>query len=279
MRLICPNCDAQYEVPDNVMPPNGRDVQCSNCGHTWFQNHPDAEEADLVAETAAPEGDAEQDPGPTASTDDAPPDPVPDEAPSDEDTPPEEDTEAPSMPTRRPLDPAVADVLREEAAREADARKRDAAALESQPDLGLDAASSPAQPAATDEPRPITPAVATATATAAGDRRARLPDIEQINSTLRSNSARSPAEDPGQTGQVEAREKRRFGAGFLTVLGLAAVLTLAYVFAPELAEVLPQSDPWLSSYVSLVDTGRMWLDRQVAATLTQLDTITGNRTP
>lgn len=37
MRLICPNCDAQYEVDDQVIPDGGRDVQCSNCGHTWFQ--------------------------------------------------------------------------------------------------------------------------------------------------------------------------------------------------------------------------------------------------
>ena len=37
MRLICPNCDAQYEVGEGVIPADGRDVQCSNCGHTWFQ--------------------------------------------------------------------------------------------------------------------------------------------------------------------------------------------------------------------------------------------------
>ncbi|MEA5159843.1 zinc-ribbon domain-containing protein [Cereibacter johrii] len=37
MRLICPNCDAQYEVSDEAIPPEGRDVQCSNCGHGWFQ--------------------------------------------------------------------------------------------------------------------------------------------------------------------------------------------------------------------------------------------------
>ena len=52
MRLICPNCDAQYEVPDDVMPAAGRDVQCSNCGQTWFQHHPDnapeAEEDDFA---------------------------------------------------------------------------------------------------------------------------------------------------------------------------------------------------------------------------------------
>jgi predicted Zn finger-like uncharacterized protein len=37
MRLICPNCAAQYEVDDGVIPSDGRDVQCSNCGHAWFQ--------------------------------------------------------------------------------------------------------------------------------------------------------------------------------------------------------------------------------------------------
>ena len=41
MRLICPNCGAQYEVPDEVIPASGRDVQCSDCSDTWFQPHPD----------------------------------------------------------------------------------------------------------------------------------------------------------------------------------------------------------------------------------------------
>ena len=45
MRLICPNCEAQYEVPDNAISMEGRDVQCSSCGHTWFQLHPDQEAA------------------------------------------------------------------------------------------------------------------------------------------------------------------------------------------------------------------------------------------
>ncbi len=38
MRLICPNCVAQYEVDQDVIPPEGRDVQCANCGHNWFQD-------------------------------------------------------------------------------------------------------------------------------------------------------------------------------------------------------------------------------------------------
>ena len=36
-RLIkCPNCNAQYEVPNDIIPATGRDVQCSNCSKTWF---------------------------------------------------------------------------------------------------------------------------------------------------------------------------------------------------------------------------------------------------
>ncbi|MBL6636941.1 MAG: zinc-ribbon domain-containing protein [Planktomarina sp.] len=36
MRLLCPNCDAEYEIPDDVIPAEGRDVQCSGCQETWF---------------------------------------------------------------------------------------------------------------------------------------------------------------------------------------------------------------------------------------------------
>ncbi|WP_417807249.1 zinc-ribbon domain-containing protein [Thioclava sp.] len=53
MRLVCPNCGAQYEVDDAVIPPNGRDVQCSNCAHGWFQ----PSKAMLDAEAATPEPD------------------------------------------------------------------------------------------------------------------------------------------------------------------------------------------------------------------------------
>ena len=40
MRLICPNCSAQYEIDVSLIPDEGRDVQCSNCGHTWFELPP-----------------------------------------------------------------------------------------------------------------------------------------------------------------------------------------------------------------------------------------------
>ncbi len=50
MRLVCPNCEAKYEVPDDAIPDTGRDVQCANCGHSWFQMRPRAAAA-VVEET------------------------------------------------------------------------------------------------------------------------------------------------------------------------------------------------------------------------------------
>ncbi|MDF3607666.1 zinc-ribbon domain-containing protein [Paracoccus sp. DMF-8] len=44
MRLICPNCAAQYEIDAAVLPEKGRDVECSRCGQIWFQPRPQPEE-------------------------------------------------------------------------------------------------------------------------------------------------------------------------------------------------------------------------------------------
>lgn len=45
MRLTCPNCGAQYQVADGAIPPAGRDVQCSNCNHVWFETPGAVEDA------------------------------------------------------------------------------------------------------------------------------------------------------------------------------------------------------------------------------------------
>ena len=36
MRLLCPKCDAEYELADGIIPNTGRDVQWSSCDTVWF---------------------------------------------------------------------------------------------------------------------------------------------------------------------------------------------------------------------------------------------------
>lgn len=38
MILTCPNCDTQYVVKDGAIPPEGRQVRCAACKHSWHQN-------------------------------------------------------------------------------------------------------------------------------------------------------------------------------------------------------------------------------------------------
>ena len=59
MRLICPNCVAQYEVDQDVIPPEGRDVQCANCGHNWFQDSIQMFSADTEAPLGAGDPDSD----------------------------------------------------------------------------------------------------------------------------------------------------------------------------------------------------------------------------
>ncbi|NND19743.1 MAG: hypothetical protein HKN98_14305 [Silicimonas sp.] len=99
MRLICPNCSAEYEIDASLIPDEGRDVQCSNCGHTWFELPPappayaDAPEPDeAMLETEAEAAQAVD-----------PPEPQPDARQEPEpETEPEEEVEAQSDPEPEP---------------------------------------------------------------------------------------------------------------------------------------------------------------------------------
>ena len=41
MILTCPNCGTQYVVKDGAIPPEGRQVRCAACKHSWHQDPED----------------------------------------------------------------------------------------------------------------------------------------------------------------------------------------------------------------------------------------------
>lgn len=328
MRLVCPNCEAKYEVPDDAIPDTGRDVQCANCNHSWFQMRPrpagaavpeespavvipatevapDAPAPDLEASTepvaeAEPLAEPEPEPVPEAAepgegepetviaaeeADEAPkaepaeavepeadataeadaaaadladapePEPPMDEAAAEGgEAEEEEDPGAGKGPAGYAVDDSVLAILREEAEREANARRAEAAPLETQPDLGLDQA--PPAPALSkeeiedeteDDAKPAS-------------RRDPFPDVEEINSTLRPEEY--PVEEPEEAEAEPPLPERRggFRSGFLMVMTVAILASALYMAAPYLRSAIPALDETLAGYVAAVDGLRMQLD-------------------
>jgi predicted Zn finger-like uncharacterized protein len=260
MRLVCPNCDAEYEVDDSLVPAEGRDVQCSNCTTTWFQAGSNlTEDAALPEEieTEADEHDEGADLAAIAAATSA----------------------AAGLTPRKPsVDPEAMDVIHEEVARETAARKAEMGGIETQPDLGLDDSESETRASAARDRmvrrRGLEPQVTTIedddeALTAAPKRedphakKELFPDIEEINSTLSPEAAEAEAEAArlaAEGGETVHAQRSGFRLGFGLMLLFVVCLLLAYIYAPQLAQRAPFLSGALESYVDMVDGLRAWLD-------------------
>ena len=55
MILTCPSCSTQYVVKDGAIPPQGRQVRCASCKHSWHQDPEEsgfADDGETLAEAA-----------------------------------------------------------------------------------------------------------------------------------------------------------------------------------------------------------------------------------
>ena len=50
MIIQCENCEKKFEVKDELIPSNGRLLQCSSCSHKWFYKKDEQEETAIVLE-------------------------------------------------------------------------------------------------------------------------------------------------------------------------------------------------------------------------------------
>jgi predicted Zn finger-like uncharacterized protein len=287
MRLTCRNCDAQYEVDDAAIPPKGRDVQCSGCGHAWFQMRVDAV-PQLRPEVSAPVDPAGpalasamwSDPGVHRKGDPAHTEPLTDEGPPPVLPEAQEDAAL----RRRGLDDTVLEVLREEAAREAAVRRAEAPPpIEVQTDLGL----APPLP-------PLPPSVLAArqsfadflvspdeltleedTQARPASRRELFPDIEEINSTLRASSEPRDDESEAGTETYVGADRRGFRTGFLMIILIAVLLSLLYAMAPQIVAAVPASESAMQAYVDGVDWARLGVDAALQSAIRSLRSLSG----
>lgn len=262
MRLTCPNCSARYDVDEAMVPAGGRDVQCSNCSTTWFQ--PGPRHAEPIAEPAPAQV--------------PPPAPAPAREPRLSEVAVEGPSGAPGAdgssadrPARQQIDPDVADILREEAARESRLRREAHAPepVEQQEEMPLESSRDDARARrmveleGAEDAFEIEEIAAAVASTAAASRREIFPDIEEINSTLRATGDRREEEanatDVDTVGST-GRKRGKVRLGFFLVLILAAVGVGIYAYAPQVADTVPALAGPLESYVSVVNTGRFWLD-------------------
>ena len=180
---------------------------------------------------------------------------------------PEEPAPAPK---RKTLDDAVMNVLREEADRERRAREAEGRVIETQPDLGIPAEAAAASVAAAvaaaqddDAPEIEDEVYDPENEDSVVSRAARkelLPDIEEINSSLRATSDRG-----GEAASVDApatlrRRRSGFRMGFVTAIVIAVILLLVYAFAPAISSAVPAASGAMEAYVAGVDGARSWLD-------------------
>ena len=249
MRLICPNCDAQYEVPDNVIPAEGRDVQCSDCGNTWFQEPASAQPA--LAEPGF----------------DRPP--VPPEVSS-------------ILQEEAELERAARNEEHPPAADPADAEPEP-----SGPEVGEDTAAHPfvgPDPGETDQDRRAREArerMARMRSVAEADpfeaagqsRKSALPDVDELNSSLHVEGVSAYSGETLDVAALRRKERRAAGFrnGFALVIFTALVGLALYTQYENIGRALPVAQPVLENFVAWVNDGRLWLDGQATIWQAQLN--------
>ncbi|WP_134681291.1 zinc-ribbon domain-containing protein [Paracoccus ravus] len=261
MRLTCPSCAAQYEIPDSAIPAAGREVECSACAEVWFQ--PGA------AEPASP--------GANTAVYDAADRPV----------------------LNQPLNESVLSILREETARELARRGGNGTKPEPDRESGLSRPDDiawpvatvilPGEPLAPDAPAPEEAATPSLPARTDGDKtlpqKPALPDAERLAATLLRKEVVLPATErpipaetvilepspptpslpvrPAPAVRAETETRSGYMMGFCLALMLAAACLGLYLLTPKLAE--QRGLEALGHWRQEIDQGRIWLAQQAQA--------------
>lgn len=171
---------------------------------------------------------------------------------------------ATERPARREIAPGVREILREEAERETRLRRGEPTSVETQSEMPLEQGND--VEAARARRRAELDGAEDAFGPDAGGgetRRDLLPDIDEINSTLRATGDRSGAEaDASDIDTIVTSSRRRRGVriGFVLVLFLVALGSWIYANPTAITNALPMAEPIVAQFLALADGARFWLD-------------------
>ena len=239
LRLTCPECGTEYRLAEGAIPPAGRNVECSSCGHVWLQ----------PGQRQAAPAKASRKPAPQ---------------------------EAPQL--NRPLPASVLSVLQEEAELSRQQRAGEAAPAAPQAPAANPAESWPATtvtdpasvgasatlPLASDPPQagPAPSRHINARPHRPAESAPAQQKLEETVTRTTPHRADPPAAqaDDATAAPISAPETAAYRRGLRWSVGLAAALLLAYLAAPHLADqgrFGAQMMEWRLS----VDDGRDWLQQ------------------
>jgi len=261
MLLLCPNCGAQYEVPEDHIPKKyGRDVQCSACNHTWFQTHP------TQGLQPAPQDMADEHVSANKPSQGFEPSPA-----NDPDMSLDADSAGggPQMPPfrqKRSLHPSVAGVLREEAKREVEERGSNAPQV---PESPTRSGSSDQARDADMDMQALEALYQNSEQAAKSTRGALLPDIDEINSTLSTSGAEWPSDSDASK---EIAQKGRHRLGFIIGIAIIVAAAALYYFAGTLGERIPSLQQPLELYQQWINNMRIVLDQWIRQAIDWLQT-------
>ncbi|MDO5633005.1 MAG: zinc-ribbon domain-containing protein [Paracoccus sp. (in: a-proteobacteria)] len=272
IRLICPGCGAEYRLDEGMIPAQGREVECSACGHIWHQP-----------------GSGTQEPPPALASVPAPVSPQAESRRRDPidfvvsrrmsghdlTRPPiyREQTVPPAPPTpaqmprlNRPLPADVLAILTEEAERERAAQAAEQTATTALTTTDWPATtlttSRPAEPQQSRDAAAVLPPAQTERASSVsstlGQNTVPLPAVGDMASTL--ETVATAPEDHADTAAVSAPPPPHHHGrtGFVCGLLVAALLLALYLAAP-LVPAETTAGQALNQWREIADQARAWL--------------------
>lgn len=256
MRLICPNCNAQYNVDEALIPEEGRDVQCATCKKTWFQEKSFSETPLKLTTPVAPP------PPPTQQTDRSPKTPS---GPAG----PEAPRKTMGGGTTVPKPPVNDKIDREELRR---AVEEEIAIKSGYEDEDEDDLKKPVEDP--DEDTELLKSLRDQLAEAGNDEYDSGPATSRRRSVVKAaESAGIPSDEllADRSKKLKPTDisldfieefnetrprKRRLRGGMLTALILAAILAGVYAFQAQIVAAYPPAAPYLAQYSEAVDKTR-----------------------